>query len=553
MCLDLADCDQYAEIRAKEANKKEIMKTLSLFACCVAVALGGDTYPRQNGVDAIHYRFSLSFQDDTNELQGEAVVDLRFVAAGVQEVALDLDSTGMKVSEVLPATGLTFAHANDRLVLRLIGEAPKAGERRQFTIRYRGTPAGGLRIMKNKYGERVFFSENWPNKARHWLPMIDHPYDKATSEFLVTAPAEYQVVSNGLLQEETDLGGGRRLTHWKQSVPIASWLNAIGIARFSVHHAGLVKGVPLQTWVYHQDREAGPPWFEATSRKAVEFFSEAIGPYSYEKLANVAAAGFGGGTEHASAIFYGENNILERPGTGLIAHEIAHQWFGNAITEKDWDDVWLSEGFATYFTNLYFEHWEGRDTFVTNLQSARKRIYGMEKATPGLTVQHRNISDMKRILNRLIYEKGGWTLHMLRGMMGTEKFWQGIRTYYATYRNGSASTADFRRVMEETAGLDLGWFFDQWLTRSTSPVVEGTWRWDAASKKVIVELAQTQPGDPYRLPIEIGLGAQRVEKAEMTGKRGVFEFQADQEPASVVFDPNTWLLANATLTRAAAK
>lgn len=532
-------------------------KTILLLTCCLTTAaIGGDTYPRQPGVDAIHYRFALSFQDDTNELQGEATVDFRFVQSGVQEVALDLDSTGMKVSEVLPAKGLTFTHSGDRLVLRLSGDIPKAGERRQFTIRYRGTPAGGLRIIKNKYSERVFFSENWPNRARHWLPMIDHPYDKATSEFLITAPAEYQVVSNGLLQEATDLGGGRRLTHWKQSVPIASWLNAIGIARFSVHHAGLVKGVPLQTWVYHQDREAGPPWFEPTSRKAVDFFSETIGPYSYEKLANVAAAGFGGGTEHASAIFYGENNILERPGTGLIAHEIAHQWFGNSITEKDWDDVWLSEGFATYFTNLYFEHWEGRDVFVTNLQAARKRIYGMEKATPGLTVQHRNISDMKRILNRLIYEKGGWTLHMLRGMVGTDKFWQGIRTYYAMYQNSSASTADFRRIMEETSGLELGWFFDQWLTRSVSPVVEGSWRWDAASKKIFLELAQTQPGDPYRLPVEIGISdggaAQRIEKVELNSKRGTFEFKVEKEPASVAFDPNTWLLVNATVTRAGA-
>src|SRR5262245_9839 len=331
---------------------RRFIPLLVLLSICASGA-SADTYPRQPGVDALHYIFRLTLSDESDELIGETTIDLRFVQDGLTEVVFDLASAangkGMTVAEVTSnAAPVRYAHQADRLRLTLT-TAPKAGERRQFTVRYRGVPANGLRILKNKFGERVFFSENWPNNARQWLPMIDHPYDKATSEFIVTAPVKYQVVANGLLQEETDLGDGRRLTHWKQSVPIASWLNALGVAQFAVHHAGLVKGVELQTWVYHQERTTGPTWFEPTARQALEFFSEQIGLYSYEKLANVEAAGFGGGTEHASAIFYGENSILTRPGTGLIAHEIAHQWFGNSITEKDWDDVWLSEGFATYF------------------------------------------------------------------------------------------------------------------------------------------------------------------------------------------------------------
>ncbi len=515
---------------------------------CVSL-LFADTYPRQAGVDAIHYTFRLAFDDASDALQGEATVGLRFVAAGLREVALDLASPSMTVTDVRPV-GLAYRHANDRLVLDLSKDPPQAGERRQFTIRYNGAPAAGLRIIKNKYNDRVFFSENWPNKARHWLPMIDHPYDKATSEFIVTTPARYQVVANGLLQEQTDLGDGRRRTHWKQSIPIASWLNAVGIAEFSVHHAGLVKGVPLQTWVYRQDQAIGPAWFEPASVRAIEFFSEHIGPYSYEKLANVEAAGFGGGTEHASAIFYGEKSILERPGAGLIAHEIAHQWFGNSITEKDWDDVWLSEGFATYFTLLYTEHYEGRDAFVSGLRLSRDQIFKMEKSTPEVAVLHRNLDDMKRVLNRLIYQKGGWTLHMLRSLMGAEKFWPGIRTYYAMYRNGSASTADFQRVMEEASGQQLGWFFEQWLARAGSPAVDATWRWDAASKKVILEMTQNQNGAAFRLPMEISMGDGRIEKIELTQKHHAFEFPANEEPRSMTLDPNTWVLMNATVTRA---
>jgi aminopeptidase N len=523
------------------------------------LSAGADTYPRQAGVDVLHYVFRLTLSDDTDEIAGEATIDLRFASNSLSEVTLDLalvkDGKGMSVSSVTAgtanATPLRFTHEAD--FLRITLDAPAGfGERRQITVHYRGVPANGLRMLKNKFGERVFFSENWPNNARQWLPMIDHPYDKATSEFIITAPVKYQVVANGLLQEETDLGNGLRLTHWKQSVPIASWLNAIGVAQFAVHHDGLVKGIPHQTWVYHQERTIGPAWFETRSRQAMEFFSEHIGPYSYEKLANVEAAGFGGGTEHASAIFYGEKSILERPDTGLIAHEIAHQWFGNSVTEKDWDDVWLSEGFATYFTLLVAEHYDGRDAFVAGLKRSREQVFVLEKQMSGVAVLHSNLADMKKVLNRIIYQKGGWTLHMLRYQMGTEKFWAGIRDYYQRYRNGSATTEDFRRVMEEHSGLELSAFFQQWLARAGSPVVEGGWRYDATTKRIVIELAQTQPGGAWRLPLEIGVtldGATKLEKIELTQKQQRFEFAAEKEPATVTLDPNTWALMDARFSK----
>jgi aminopeptidase N len=508
---------------------------------CVAVGFA-DTYPRQPGVDALHYTFRLTLSDTTNEIEGEATIDVRFTQDQVNELVLDLtsvtaDGKGMTVTEA----SVPYKHANNRLHLT-VNPASHAGERRQLTMRYHGIPGGGLRIIANKYKERVFFSENWPNNARQWLPMIDHPYDKATSEFIVTAPIQYQVIANGLLVEQIDLGDGRRLTHWKQSIPIASWLNAIGVAQFAVHYAEPVKeSIPLQTWVYHQDEAIGPAWFEPTAREALEFFSEYIGPYSYEKLANVEAAGINGGTEHASSIFYGETRILQRPGTELIAHEIAHQWFGNAVTEKDWDDVWLSEGFATYFTLLFTEHSQGRDAFVSGLQRSRQQIYELEQAHPEYTVLNKNLDDMKRVTNGIVYQKGAWSLHMLRKMMGDDKFRAGIREYYQRYHNGNASTDDFQRVMEEVSGVRLDWFFAQWLGRPGVPVLEGTWSYDSGVHKVRIALDQTQSGAAYRLPLELGIG-DKIESFELGLKKQVFEFSSEREPSAVVLDPGTWAL-----------
>ena len=149
-----------------------------------------------------------------------------------------------------------------------------------MTVRYRGVPADGLRLIDNMHGERTIFSESWPDRGRQWLPMIDHPYDKATGEFIITAPAHYQVVANGLLFEEVDLPGGVRRTHWKQSVPIATWLYAIGVARFATRHFDVVRGVPQQAWVFPQDMEEGYRGFEFTGRRAFEYFSDWIGPYA---------------------------------------------------------------------------------------------------------------------------------------------------------------------------------------------------------------------------------------------------------------------------------
>ena len=507
-----------------------------------------DTYPRQPGVDAIHYVFRLTVSDATNEIEGESTGVFRVVAPGLSEITLDLTSAaqgkGMTVSTVTSAAGpLQYTHTADRLRVALPSPAA-AGQELAVTVRYRGVPADGLRLIDNIHGERTMFSESWPNRARQWLPTIDHPYDKATGEFIVTAPSHYQVVANGLLLEERDLPGGVRRTHWKQSVPIASWLYAVGIARFATHHYAVVRGVAQQAWVFPQDAAAGYKVFELTGRQAFEYFSDWIGPYSYEKLAHVEAAGITGGMESASAIMYGEKGVTD--GRAPVVHEVAHQWWGNAVTESDWDDVWLSEGFATYFTHLFTEQFSGHDAFVKDMKGDVPIILKTQAEHPGAPIVHRNLSDMSKVLNVLIYKKGGWTLHMLRGIIGTEAFWSGIREYYRRYRDRNASTADFRQIMEQTSGQQLSWFFDQWLNRPGIPAVSGGWRYDAAARQVEVELSQTQAEEAYRLPIDIGItqadSQLRIERIELTGRPGRFRLKADAEPLAVAVDPNTWLL-----------
>ena len=162
-----------------------------------------------------------------------------------------------------------------------------------------------------------------------------------------------------------------------------------------------------------------------------------------------------------------------------MAHEIAHAWFGNGVTERDWDDVWLSEGFATYLTHLFVEHVDGRDAFVAGLRRDRDRVAAAEKKTPDTPIVHRDLSDMSRVLNPFVYQKAGWVLHMLRVRVGDEAFRASVREYYRRHQNATASTDDFRRVVEEVTGQDLGPFFRQWLNRPGIPSISGTWRYRA--------------------------------------------------------------------------
>jgi len=516
-----------------------------------------DTYPRRTGIDVENYRFELTLSDDTDDIVGRATVSLRFRANGVVAVPLDLTSVdgsgvGMRVSSVTASgVALDYTHEGDLLTIRL-AEPGRAGHRIDLTVEYSGAPAAGLRIGPNKYGDRTFFSDNWPNRARNWLPTIDHVYEKAMNEFVVTAPSHYQVVSNGVLVEETDLGNGARLTHWKQSVPISPWLYVLGVARFAVQNVGDFEGKPIQTWVYAQDRDAGFYDFAVPTKQVLEFYDEHVGPFAYEKLANVTSPATGGGMEAASAVMYSENSVTGDRSVqwrNVVIHEIAHQWFGNAVTERDWDHVWLSEGFATYFTLLFREHAYGRDDFVDGLKGASERVFTQYDQDPDYRIVHDNLDDMSRVTSGATYQKGAWVLHMLRKRTGDEAFWAGIQAYYGTHMNGSATTDDFRRAMEQASGENLEAFFRQWLYQGGNPHLEGWWQYDPTAKEVSIEINQTQTNvGLFDLPLEVGVymgDSERptaIHRVQVTSGFHRFVIPVDGEPEDVRLDPDTWAL-----------
>lgn len=536
---------------------------LALMAPSPASTASVDTYPRQPGVDALNYAFRIEVTDTSDAIAAELTLDVRFVAAGVEALRLDLanvtaerEGKGMRVSEVtVDGAPVRHRHADDMLHIPL-AKASTAMQRARIVVRYGGTAATGLGIVNNRYGDRTFFSDNWPTRARHWLPTIDHPADKATSEFIVTAPSHYQVVSNGLPVEITDLPGSRRRTHWRNDVPIAPWLFMMGVARFAVQRVDTYDGKPIETWVFPQDRDAGFDDFAEPTKQALAFYSDYVGPFAYERLANIQSTIRGGGMETASAILYAEGSVTgtrSERWRNVVIHEVAHQWFGNAVTESDWDDVWLSEGITTYFTLMFIEHAYGRDEFLRGLEASQATIRRLVPTLPGYTIIHRNLSRMEDVTTGLTYQKGGWVMHMLRGVIGDAAFQRGIRAYYREHFNATASTADLRRAMEEASGQQLGWFFEQWLSRPGELKVAGRWSYDAGAKRLRVTLEQVQEdGSTFAMPIEIavrtaGQALPTLHRLRLDRRAQEFTLDVPAAPEVVQLDPNRWVLMDATM------
>jgi len=536
-----------------------------ILLCCLFLLLKmlpakADSYPKNLNIDVLHYKFELKLSDENDQIYGRTSMRIFFKKDGLDKLRFDLVNQteallgkGMIVDSVYELAAKTsFTHANNELWIKL-SKPSTANTETQLIIAYHGIPADGLRIEPTRYGDRSFFNENWPNRARHWLPTVDHPYEKATSEFLVNAPNHYQVVSNGLLMEETNLDAKTKLTHWKQNVPVSSWLYVLGVAEFAVQYVGWFDGKSIQTWVYNKDREAGFYDFAEPTKQVMGFFSDYIGPYVYEKIANVQTPSVKGGMETSSAIFYGEELVDGKRTTRLrnvVIHELAHQWFGNAVTESTWDDAWLSEGFATYFTMLFIEHAYGREEFVNQLLAARKTTYAALAKDPGYKIIDDRSPEKAAVTSGLTYQKGAWILHMLRKMMGDQAFNAGIRDYYQRFMNGNATTTDFRLAMEKASGKNLQNFFNQWLYQGGYIAMKGSWKYDAASKMVKISLQQTQPSSyNFDFSIEVGLyktGDLLPEISVHPASSRTIELSipAATKPEKVQLDPQTVLLAS---------
>ncbi len=502
-----------------------------------------DTYIRQPSIDVIHYDISIELTDTSDSIRGLTKMHIRMRDEDVSGMWLDFND--MNVDKVrVGGSERPFTHCDGRLGFDF-DRSYRKGEIAVVDVQYHGKPQmGGMLIGENSYGRRVFFADNWPDRARNWFPSIDHPSDKATVDFIVTAPEKYDVVSNGRLVKTQSLLDGRKLTHWSERKAIPTYCMVLGVAEFLIAHPLDIDGVSLDWYSYPQDSEAAAKKF-GRSDIALRYFSGLVGPYPYEKLAQVQSIIGVGGMENSSVIFYEESSFQNTPvSEDPVPHEIAHQWFGNAITQSDWDHLWLSEGFATYFEALYYEHLQGAESLRRSMTRNAKKIQEYEYAESAPIVDP-DLTDIAKKLNPLNYEKGAWVLHMLRGMLGDVIFFEGIRRYYGLHEGGNVLTEDFQKMMESVSGRNLNAFFHQWLYQPGWPDYHVLWHWDAQAREVEITFHQTQTTALFDMPLEVAIGVgsgRQIYTFRVAEKTRTFRIPMQTRPWSFEVDSNNWVL-----------
>jgi aminopeptidase N len=375
---------------------------------------------------------------------------------------------GMQIISVTNSKGhpLKYSHTNGILAIRLTDNTQIG----TVNIQYKGIPENGLIIGNNKFGAKTWFGDNWPQRAHYWFPCVDHPLDKAMFTWEVRAPKEYSIVANGIRNVISADTNGDRIEEFVQTEPIPTKVAVIGIAKMQSKLLKYKDSIEVTNFYYPETFSAQPDKMDIAI-EILDFFEKKIGPYPYKKLYNVQSTTMFGGMENANNIFYDENEIDDQGNTEriheLIAHEIAHQWFGNSISEKNFSHLWLCEGFATFYANYFLEQKYGVEYVkkIINADKARVLFYLKENKRPVVDTT----SDYMSLLNANSYKKGGLFLYTLRAEVGEPTFDKIIQTYYSKYKFSNANTTDFKAVAEEVSGKNLTELFNKWLYSTMLP------------------------------------------------------------------------------------
>jgi aminopeptidase N len=507
-------------------------------------------------VTVTHMRLELEPDLRARSLRGRVTLDL--LSRGDDLAAVELDAIDMTFAEITVDRGPARATHYDGKCLRIeLASACKRGDKFSVSVAYACAPTRGLYFVGPDAAHPGRPLECWSQgqdeDSRFYFPCMDAPLVKSTSEVLCTAPSDLFVLSNGDLRERRDLGDGRTLWHYALDLPHSPYLVTLVCGPFAeIKDRAPETGVD----VYYY----GPKGRESDIKRSlkatpdlIDFFSKTIGvPYPFRRYSQIFVSDFiFGGMENTSATtLTGEAILDERAALDhdidyLVAHELAHQWWGDLVTCREWPEAWLNEGFATYFEYVWRTHSRGRDEADLDLLGDLDGYFD-EAGEYQRPIVCRQFEEPIDLFDRHLYEKGGRVLHMLRQELGEAAFWRALRLYAERHARGSVETRDLARAVEEATGRNLDRFFHQWLDNPGHPELECTWEWDASKGVGSLRVEQKQDGDRlYELAtcvrFEIA-GKERDESIILRERSHTFEFRLDDAPAQIVFDPGDVLV-----------
>jgi len=435
-----------------------------------APGLGDPYFPTlgNGGYDVLHYTIDITWEETSNAISALTTLDV----LATQDLArFNLDLGGFEVLAArLDGQDVPFSRAGRELTLEA-GRALLRGQRFRAQVAYQGVPQQNAESLIDlpfgngweRHAQGVYVASQ-PQGASLWFPANDHPLDKATYTFHVTVPKPYTVAANGVLTNTEDLGTHTRAT-WEVRQPMASYLATVNIGRFTLVE-GQADSVPLRDYYPTRLAREMPPVFARTA-DMIAFFSEIFGPYPFEVYGVVVAeARLPFALETQTLSLFGSNIRNYADAEEIVAHELAHQWFGNSLSPASWREIWLNEGFATYASALWYEHAYGQERFQAFMDDLHEVIRDPAFIASAPLIGDPGAADMFHIA---VYYRGAWTLHALRQRVGDEAFFRILRRYYATYADGHATTKAFISLAEAESKQDLGDFFRAWLFERPLP------------------------------------------------------------------------------------
>ncbi len=484
-----------------------------------------------------HMRVEIDIPDmNTRSFSAVQTLDIAALATPVGAIRLNAEQLRIKDVELGGdgAGGRRITHFHDGSVLTVTFDpALEAGEEARLVTSYEVVePVEGLFWTPESPAwpgrAAQIHSQGQPETNRYWFPCHDFPNERLTTEFVVTVPEGYSVISNGRLAQTPAKSGGRTTFHWVQDKPHVNYLVTLVVGKFDVTDVAPA-GFPISLPVHVPPGKGGlVRGTYGRTAEMVKLFEERFDePYPWDRYAQVVVWTFGsGGMENTSATTMYDTAIFDEKAfgdsdlDGLISHELAHQWTGDLITCNTWEHIWLNEGWATYGTALWYEHRDGYENgYLRQTHNNMRTIARADHLSPGTDEFRPGMaSDVYEhpweVFRRKSdpYEKGASILHMLRAKLGEEVFFKGVAAYIDRYKFKTAETDDFRRVLEEVSGVSLEQFFDQWCYRAGTPKVKVTGRWDEANKVLTVTVEQLQridadnPAFVFDLPIEVPMG-----------------------------------------------
>ena len=510
----------------------------------------------------IHYHVNIHLNENLTEVtSARTEVSLLILKDNVTEI--DFDFGTMPITAVtLNGELVPYERADGRLNVKPV-RALARNTRVVVAISYHGKPADGLILAVDKTGKPSAVGDNWPNRLHHWIPSLDHPSAKATVKFNVTAPARTTVVANGRLDQILTTSSTTKTWSFTESVPIPPYCMIIAVGEFAKVVPPQQDITPLAYYVPLTEKDIALSGF-APAYPSLKYFTQTVAEYPYEKLALIVGSTRFGGMENSTAIVFSSTLFDPRPSAplsrtfqiregivSLVAHEIAHQWFGDSVTQSTWSDLWLSEGFATYFAALFIQHTDGEQAFRNYMAKAGQTYFGSARSVKS-PLHDTETEDLMGLLNPNNYQKGAWVLHMLRAELGDKHFFDGVKRYYEKHKNATANSEDLRIALEKTSGKNLKPFFVSWVYGAGHPKYSLTWRWNRRTKTVRLTLkqTQTQPAFPNNVPITITTTQGReVVILKPVKKEATKDVRLKAAPTAVEIDPNDLVLNEATVQR----